>query len=461
MKVLFIYSPIQKLELGPQNILIKKGSHAPPLGLLYLGRILEDSGYDVKIIDLLCEDMPDEKLKQNLQSADVVGMTLYSGLSLKLTRELSNKIKEIDSDMSIMVGGPHTCFRPEQALINHNAELCAVREAETTIVPIVEAIAGKRKYSTVPGIYYKEGDTIKHTKPAEQIKDLDSILFPARHLVEHYDYGYVSGIKYSTGKTTSIVSTRGCNHSCKFCGLHYVTPGYRRRSIENLTKEIDEIINEGYETLLFADDNFLQIKKDVEKIMDFIIEKDADIKIWIEQARVDSADRDLYKKMKKAGVDTIYYGIESGNQDILDYYNKRITIAQIEKAVKLSKEMGFIVTGSFIFGSPIETKKHLENTRKFAKKLPLDGAYFYPFNYRIGSPIWDEAVAEGIIDKEEFFLLPNVDRGLGNFTAEWLLKYVDRAYKSFYFNPRFWIREFIRAVTKKDFRILKQTFDIL
>ena len=123
--------------------------------------------------------------------------------------------------------------------------------------------------------------------------------------------------------------------------------------------------------------------------------------------------------------------------------------------------MGFIVTGSFIFGAPIETKKHLENTRKFAKKLPLDGAYFYPFNYRIGSPIWDEAVAEGIIDKEEFFLLPNVDRGLGNFTAEWLLKYVDRAYKSFYFNPRFWIREFIRAVTKKDFRILKQTFDIL
>ena len=165
--------------------------------------------------------------------------------------------------------------------------------------------------------------------------------------------------------------------------------------------------------------------------------------------------------MKKAGVETIYYGIESGNQEVLDYYNKRITLSQIEKAVKLSKEMGFIVTGSFIFGAPIETKKHLENTKKFAKKLPLDGAYFYPFNYRIGSQIWDEAVAEGIIDKEEFFLLPNMDRGLGNFSTEWLLKYVDKAYKSFYFSPRFWIRELIRAFTKRDFRILRQSADIL
>ena len=140
MKFLFLYSPIQKLQLGPQNIIIKKGSHAPPLGLLYLGRILEDNDYDVQIVDLTCEEVSDEKLKQYLQSADVVGMTLYSGLSLKTTRELGKKIKEIDPNIPLAIGGPHTCYRPEEALVKHHADICAIREAETTIVPIAQQV---------------------------------------------------------------------------------------------------------------------------------------------------------------------------------------------------------------------------------------------------------------------------------------------------------------------------------
>jgi anaerobic magnesium-protoporphyrin IX monomethyl ester cyclase len=460
IKFLFIYPPSRRLKLSPKKS-IKDFARAPPLGILYLGKILEKNGYDVEVLDLNGRNIPGEQLKGYVGSADAVGMTLYSGESLDISTEICKKIKDYDSDIPLIIGGPHCCYYPEKAIYSHSADICVIREGENIIKPVMEALRGKRKLSSIPGIYYRTKSGIKNTKPADQIHDLDSIPFPSRHLVKDYDYGYISGIKFSKGKTTSILTSRGCAYSCRFCGLHYVAPGYRRRSIDNITEEIDEIISQGYETLMFVDDNFLQHKKEVIKIMDYIIETDSNLRLWIENARVDSVDRELYKKLRDAGVDTIFYGIESGNQDILDYYNKKITISQIKKAVKLSKEMGFIVSGSFIFGAPIETEKHLNNTRIFAKKLPLDSALFFSFNYMLGSPIWEEAVIEGKIKPDEFAVDADASKGLGNFTHEELSNYVSYAYRSFYFNVKLWIRELKRAITKRDFRLIKLGINFL
>jgi hypothetical protein len=93
--------------------------------------------------------------------------------------------------------------------------------------------------------------------------------------------------------------------------------------------------------------------------------------------------------------------------------------------------------------------------------LSLDAAYFYPFNYLFGSPIWYDAVKEGKLKPDELCIVPDKRRNLGNFADEWLLKYVDDAYKKFYFNPKFWARHFFRAITKGDFRLLKLGLDVL
>lgn len=461
MKFLFIYPASRRLELGPRKFL-STGAHLPPLGILYLGKILENNDYDIEVLDYNAQEISADILKEKVLSSDAVGMTLYSGpVSLESSMNLSKTIKECDPNIPLIIGGPHCCYYPEKALNNHHADICVQREGESVIIPLAEALEGKRKLSTVPGINFKENNEIKKTKPPDQIKNLDSLPFPARHLVDKYDYGFVSGVKLSKGRTTSILTSRGCSFNCRFCGLHYIVPGYRRRSFDNIIKEIDEIINAGYKTLVFVDDNFLQLKKEVEKIMDFIIQKNANLRIWIEQARVDSADRELYQKMRDAGVEVIEYGVESGNQDVLDYYNKRITLNQIRKAITLSKEMGFFVSASFILGAPIETKEHIENTKKFAKSLPLDDANFYNFLYMIGSPIWEEAVKEGKIKPEEYSAMPDPKRGLGNFTEQELIDYVNKVYKSYYFDPRLWIREVIYAISKKDLRFLRLGLKIL
>jgi len=461
MKFLFIYPSTNNLEIGPKKYL-PVGAHVPPIGVLYLAKILELNDYTVEVLDLNAEKFNEVKIRKKILSSDVIGITLYSGTrSINNSLELSKLIKEIDTDIPILIGGPHCSYFPKKALVDHQANVCVKGEAEDVILPIAEAIQGKINFSKIPGIYYKKGNLIKKNNKVKQIKNLDSLPFPARYLVDKYDYGFILGSKISYGKTTSIITSRGCPYKCRFCGLDYIVPGYRRRSFENIKGEIEEIIDAGYKTLVFVDDNFLHHKKEVEKIMDFIIQKDSDIHIWIEQARVDSADEKLYQKMKEAGTEIIDFGLESGNQEILDYYDKKITLSQIKNAVSLSKKMGFYVIGSFILGAPIETKEQIENTKKFAKSLPLDGVYFFNFLYMIGSSLWQEAVNNGKIKSDEYFIVPDKRRDLGNFTEEELISYVNKIYYSYYFNPRLWLRELSFAISNQDFRFLKLGLKIL
>lgn len=125
---------------------------------------------------------------------------------------------------------------------------------------------------------------------------------------------------------------------------------------KNVLEEIKYLYEKGYKNIIFVDDNFLTDKKRVEEIMDGIIKEEIDMNFIIEGARVDNADYNLYRKMKEAGVKLITYGIESGNQEILDYYNKGITLEQIKYAINLADQMNFITIGNFILGAPIEMK---------------------------------------------------------------------------------------------------------
>ncbi len=455
MKFLFIYPSSQKWELATGK-LIQIGGFSPPLGILYLARMLEDNGHNAEVLDGSIEELNKEKIHKYVCSSDAVGLTLYSEpREMIASISMARIIKEIDPNIPLVIGGPHCSISPEQTLIDYNADICISGYGEFVISSVANAIEGKMKLSTIPGITYRNGSKVEKGKPAEQIHDLDKVPFPARHYVNKYKYGYFLGQKITKGNFTSIISSRGCPNRCRFCQLPYFIPHYTTRSINNITDEIEEVVKNGYKTIQFVDDNFLANKKKAEKIMDYIIKKEMDIKIWIGSARVDSADKGLYQKMRDSGVESISFGIESGNQDVLDFYNKRITLDQIKKAVNLSNEMGFLVTSNFILGAPIETKKHIENTIKFAKSLPISIALFYNFGYLYGSSLWREAVENGKIQPDEFYVIADSNRGLGMFTEDELIEYTQTAYKSFYYNPLLWYREILNAFSKKDFRVLK------
>ena len=255
---------------------------------------------------------------------------------------------------------------------------------------------------------------------------------------------------------TSLLTSRGCPFSCRFCSRHALTyETYRQRSAENVVKDLVEL-NGTYKSVYIVDDNFLVDKKRAHKIMDDLIETGTNINLLVMGARVDSAERELYKKMKKAGVKYIEFGIESGDQSILDFYNKNITLNQIRTAVNLSREMNFVTTGNFIIGAPLETREQIEKTMKFATSLPLDIVIFYPLVYTYGSDLWNEAVEAGlIINDDHLSLWADSDHGLGKFSRADLEKMCYKAVKNFYHRPSYIARQLVRSVLRKDFGVLK------
>jgi len=250
-----------------------------------------------------------------------------------------------------------------------------------------------------------------------------------------------------------LISSKGCPFRCRFCSRYcqYIKEwGFRKRSAENVTKEIQGL-NGKYKSVVIVDDNFLADKKRAHKIFDILLESDIDIDFLIHGARVDTAEKDLYLKMKKTGVKYIFYGLESGNQDVLDFYNKNITIQQIKKATGLAEQMNFFIGASFIFGAPIETKNHIENTIKFACSLPLDQANFVPLIYRMGSSLWIEAVQNKKIDPSQYEVLADSKHNLGNFTEEELIEFATIAFKSFYFRPKYILRQLFKMLQRGDY----------
>ncbi len=425
----------------------------PPLGLLYIGASLEQNGHNVELLDYFGENISKEKLKNSLISSDAVGMSVYT-YDYKSAINVSRLIKEIDTEIPLIIGGPHCSFVKKKSLEDIPfADISVMGEGENVILDIAKSLQGEKDLANVNGIYYKENKSIKQGKPLKVIQNLDDIPFPARHLVDKYDYSNFSYGYTFKGKITNLISSKGCPFRCRFCSRYcqYIKDwGFRKRSAENVTKEIKEL-NGKYKSIVIVDDNFLADKKRAHKIFDILLESDIDIDFLIHGARVDTAEKELYLKMKKAGVKYIFYGLESGNQDVLNFYNKNITIQQIKKATGLAEQMNFFIGASFILGAPIETKNHIENTIKFACSLPLDQANFVPLIYRMGSSLWNEAVENKKINPDQYEVLADSKHNLSNFTEEELIEFATLAFKSFYFRPKYIFRQLFKMLQQRDY----------
>jgi radical SAM superfamily enzyme YgiQ (UPF0313 family) len=438
-----------------QHLICSPLSH-PPLGLLYLGAVLEHEGHQAEVLDYYAEDISRKQLESSLASSDAVGMTVYTN-NYKIAADISKTIKDINPEIPLIIGGPHCTFLQKKSLLDiPDADISVIGEGNRVIIDIVRFLQGKKQLSDIHGLYYRNKESIKSGKPLQVIDNLDSLLFPARHLVEKYDYGTFTFGYTVKKRATSMVTTKGCPFHCRFCsryGNFIKDWGFRMRSAENVVNEIKEI-NRKYNSIMIVDDNFLADTKRAHKIFDMVLESDINLDFLIEGARVDAADKELYLKMKKAGVKFIHYGIESGNQDVLDFYNKKTNLQQIRKSTTLAKKMNFFIAASFIIGAPIETKKHVENTIKFACSLPIDLANFSPLVYIMGSSLWVEAVENKKISPDEYIKLADSDNDLGSFSKEELLDYTMGAFNTFYFRPNYIIRQVYKSFLRKDFSLL-------
>ena len=398
-----------------------------PLSLTYIAAVLEKEGHTVKIIDMNERKMKDDDLRANLkEDVDVVGIT---GMitEYKKIMKIIDIAKERLPDRKVILGGPLATTLPQQLLEQSNADFMVVGEGENTTPVLIQAIRQESDFAEIRGIAYKKpffkkesftkeksyfihaknGEEIVINEPVRHIDNLDTIPFPARHLLdmEKYISNHFAAFGWEIEgfdkiRSTNLISSRGCPYNCTFCFKGMWGYKWRGRTAENIIAEM-ELLKDKYNVnaFFFNDDTFAINKKRIFEFTTLLKENGLDV-VWDCNGRVDLMQKDMLKAMHDAGCVGIAYGIESGNQSILDSMKKNITIEQTKKVVKWTKEIGIKAAGYFMIGTLGETKETIMETINFAKALDLDSYSFSITTPFPGTKLYTEAMKKGLIQTD-------------------------------------------------------------
>lgn len=343
----------------------------PPLGISYIAASLQAAGHRVHILD--CTFLKKKAaLQQALEiRADITGVyAMVSMLDecLWFARELRSTTK------LLVAGGPLPTCDPQPFL--KEFDLVVRGEGEQTMVELVEAFKESSGMDKIAGIVYRshpdsQGKSEPVFNPERQFtKNLDQIPFPARLLLPNESYIRYAKQKYGYSITT-VMSTRGCPFRCEFCSNVVFGGSYRERSAGNVVDEIVEVLGLGYDRVSFTDDVFTMKKARVLQVCQEIQRRGLQFN-WECLGRVDALDQPTAAAMKAAGCTRIFFGIESGDAQILKLMNKKITLEEARQAVEAAHNAGLQVGAFFIVGYPGDTDETVLKTLRFANSLPID-----------------------------------------------------------------------------------------
>jgi anaerobic magnesium-protoporphyrin IX monomethyl ester cyclase len=369
----------------------KKANDYPPLGLGYLAAVLEQSQHQVQILDFSLD--PQSSLDSDVQrvaafNPHLVGITAMTSVYHNALETAA--LLKAYLGRPIVLGGPHATMCPERILAESTVIDYLVRgEGETTILELAQALGGERDLRSVNGLTYRRRGEVVSNPDRDLIADLDSLPFPARHLFDLKRYG----LRTPEGQPmATILSSRGCPYNCSYCFKGIVGRTYRQRSPENIIAELRQIIAEyGIHNFYFIDDLFTIDLRRLQAITQELITQELDIR-WQCLGRVDRVNAEILRKMYAAGCRRIHYGIESGNQEVLQRIGKGIKLEQVRDAVRWAKEAGIQAKGYFMLGLPGDTEKTMQQTIDLAVELDLDEAMFSLTTPFPGTRLWDELV---------------------------------------------------------------------
>ncbi len=421
------------------------------LGLAYLAAVLEKESIPVQILDSPVFNWKPKDLIAKVKKIKprFIGLTATTeefDLVLKLAKNLKKHFPKI----IIIIGGPHVTVTALQTMKHRCFDIAVIGEGEKTIVKLAEMlIRGKTNFKKIKGLAFRQNGKVYLTPPRPYINNLNSIPFPARHLLPSLNKYRPTPGSYKNLPVGTILTSRGCPFHCTFCARNVFGNQIRFRDPENVVDEIEMLVkNYGAREIRIWDDTFNLKPERVVAICKGIIKRKLLI-TWTCQARVNFINRQMLLWMKKAGCWQIAYGIESGNQETLNRIKKGITLKMVERAVKATKNAGIEVKGFFMLGLPGDTERTMRETINFAKRLDLDLATF-----SITVPFPGTELFSLISRTDEFkkvsyrnyrpyekTILPYVPKGL---TTNTIISYQKKAYREFYFRPKIFIQEILK-----------------
>ncbi|MBI5182952.1 MAG: B12-binding domain-containing radical SAM protein [Nitrospinae bacterium] len=384
--VLFIQPDIA--QNWAYRIMHREERYIPPLTYLHLSSVLEEKGYSVKIIDARIRRDTKEIIKRELDKRPIlVGFSCMIGGQLLSLIDLSKLVKRYAPDIPVVWGGVHPSFFPLQTIREPYVDIIVKGEGEISILRLCEALVKDKDLKRINGIVYKDNGEV-FNNPNSSYVDLDTLPFPAWHLIKEDIHRYLYGGFFT------ISTSRGCPHGCRFCYNLKFNKRYRALSSEKVLDQIEYIVSRyGIRRISFLDDNFVANPKRVKDICKGFKERGINIEFRCDM-RIDAIEDSIIEEMAETGLKIIFTGVETGSSKILDKSNKGISLVQIKRAAKILKRFDICADYSFICGYPWETYGDIMATIEIAQYLhdldPRSRCTLELLTPNYGTPLYEE-----------------------------------------------------------------------
>lgn len=368
--------------------------HWFPFPYLYLTPFLKRAGYSPVIIDARVESDWKAMLEKALKNGVCLGITAMTGSDITAAIEAAKICRAADKNIPIVWGGPHASAMPEEVILSPYADIVVNGPGEEVFVDILKRLEAGEDVNGLPGV------SIKGINGAARRSDIKYLpfsydVFPALDSIDVEKYR-------SPNNVVSMFTARGCPYRCTFCTTH--DKGYSERTLEQVKVEVIRFVRElKFRNIFFQDGTFMVRKKRVMEIADMIVKEGLDIK-WKAKARVNSlldySDKET-ALLKKSGLVSLFFGVESGSPRILDLMRKETTPEDAEKSAAICGKYGIEFYASFMFAIPHETADDLRETIAHIRRLKainpnaiIQNCIYLPLP---GTPMYDEACNLGYV----------------------------------------------------------------
>ncbi|MFT5583190.1 MAG: anaerobic magnesium-protoporphyrin IX monomethyl ester cyclase [Cognaticolwellia sp.] len=426
----------------------------PPLALLSLASYIKEcTSHQVAILDAQLHNYSYEELEQKIDEwkPDVVGITVYT-VGLVDCHRTIQIARKLDCVKHIVLGGPHINDFPKESVGLAGVDAVVKGEGQKPLELLLDCWERGEEPKGIPGVVAHVDDVV----PSEDTyfsNDLDDYPLLDLELIDFEQYYDVMG---QGGTFTTMVTSRGCPYRCTFCN----TPRHRYRvmSPSRACDQIQMALDRGITELYFVDDTFNITNKRVHELCDEIIRRGL-VFSWTVRFRVKGVDRELLENMKAAGCHRIQFGVEQGTEEGLLILKKDVNVREIETAFALCRDVGINTVAYFMIGTPVERNRDdIMETIRYSIKLDPDFVMYNILTPFPGTVLYDQGMEAGVLDVKPWMrFMANPDENFKaqvweeHFTREELRDYLDLAYRSFYWRPRFMARNLTQIRSPKDF----------
>lgn len=393
MKILLIYPPTTVYGEDPS-----KGGQVVPLGLAYVAAVCEKNGYETKIFDFSASDhieedlatnsiyygTPKDEIRRQIKefAPDIIGIQCMYTAYANDAYDIARIVKEINNQTLVVMGGAHASACPEAVLEEKGVDIVVIGEGEETFLEIVKRYENRQGLSDIIGTAVRINGQAVINPSRPFIKDIDTIPFPARHLLplERYIEKFKNAT-FNMCPSTFVITSRGCPYNCRFCSIKSIWGRtWRYHGPKRVVDEIEDVIKKyGVGEIHFVDDNISTKIERLIAICDELIKRKIDIK-WTTPNGVAiwTLTQEALDKMKRSGCYRLTFGIETACEETREYIRKKhLSLEKTKELIAYANKMGIWTVSTFIIGFLNETKEQVEETVNFAIKSDLDFAFFF------------------------------------------------------------------------------------